>query len=82
METAPNGMYKRAAWEAFRQAAIRKGLSIEELADQIIPDFGFNRQGKKRVDYGTRTFRVTLMPDFSISVLDLDKQKVSHFPPL
>lgn len=47
METAPNGMYKRAAWEAFRQAAIRKGLSIEELADQIIPDFGFNRQGEK-----------------------------------
>lgn len=81
METAPNGMYKRAAWEAFRQAAIRKGLSIEELADQIIPDFGFNRQGEKRVDYGTRTFRVTLMPDFSISVLDLDKQKVSKSLP-
>ncbi|WP_289007173.1 DUF4132 domain-containing protein [uncultured Parabacteroides sp.] len=81
METAPSGTYKRSAWEAFRQAAVRKRLPVEVLADQIIPTFGFDRLGEKVVDYGTRTFHVTLLPDFTVSVLDVEKQKVSKSLP-
>lgn len=72
-ELSHNRTYRRAAWEAFRQVADDRGLTTEELADRIIPSFGFNPEGEKMVDYGTRTFRVTLLPDFSVSVFDYEK---------
>ncbi len=81
MEISPNGTYRTTSWNAFRQAAIRKGMTVEELADQIIPTFGFNNSAEKEVSYGTRTFRVTLNPDFTLSVFDLEKQKVSKSLP-
>lgn len=81
MEISPNGTYRTTSWNAFRQAAIRKGMTVEELADQIIPTFGFNSSAEKEVSYGTRTFRVTLNPDFTLSVFDLEKQKVSKSLP-
>lgn len=81
MEISPNGTYRTTSWNAFRQAAIRKGMTVEELADLIIPTFGFNSSAEKEVSYGTRTFRVTLNPDFTLSVFDLEKQKVSKSLP-
>lgn len=81
MEISPNGTYRTTSWNAFRQAAIRKGMTVEVLADQIIPTFGFNSSAEKEVSYGTRTFRVTLNPDFTLSVFDLEKQKVSKSLP-
>lgn len=81
MELSPSNLYKWDAWKAFRQVAIRKKLTIEELADRIIPNFGFNRQGEREVDYGSRILKVTLKPDFSISVFDVQKQKVSKSMP-
>lgn len=76
MEIGGSNMYKRSAGEAFRRAAIRQNLPVEVLADQIIPTFGFNAAAEKEVDYGAHSFRATLLPDFSLSVLDLEKQKV------
>lgn len=75
MELSINGMYRNAAQRAFRQVAIQKGLTMDELADHIIPTLGFNREGIRIVDYGPRTFRVTLLPDLTISVFDPEKQK-------
>ena len=74
-------MYKREAWKAFKQIATERGLSTEELADQSIPSFGFNRLSEKVVDYDARTFHVTLLPDFSLSVLDNETKKISKSLP-
>lgn len=81
IELMPDSKYRRKALNAFRQAATRQKLSTDELADRIVPSFGFNRSGEKEVDYGTRGFRVTLLPDFSFSVFDPDKQKMSKSLP-
>lgn len=76
-----NSMYRREAWKAFKQIATERGLSTEELADQAIPSFGFNRLSEKVVDYDARTFHVTLLPDFSLSVVDNETKKISKSLP-
>ena len=81
MVLGTNTMYRREAWKAFKQIATEKGLSTEELADQSIPSFGFNRQSEKVVDYDTRTFHVTLLPDFSLSVVESETKKISKSLP-
>lgn len=71
----PNNQVKNAAKAAFVFAA--KALEIPEdvLSDKIVPTLGFNKEGEKVLDYGPRTFTITLLPDFSLSIFDNDKQK-------
>ncbi|NDV67179.1 DUF4132 domain-containing protein [Bacteroides sp. 224] len=71
----PNNQVKNAAKAAFSFAA--KALEIPEdvLSDKIVPTLGFNKEGEKVLDYGSRTFTITLMPDFSLSIRDDEKQK-------
>ncbi len=72
----PNKQVKNAAGAAFTFAA--KALEVPEdvLSDKIVPTLGFNKEGEKILDYGSRTFTITLLPDFSLSIFDNDKQKV------
>lgn len=81
IELLPEGGYRREALKVFRQVATRQGISTDELADRIIPSFGLNRLGEKEIDYGPRILRLTLLPDFSISVFDTSKQKTSKSLP-
>lgn len=81
IELMPEGKYRREALKAFQQVAIHRGLTIDELADRLIPTFGLNRLGEKEIDYGHRILRLTLLPDFSISVFDATKQKTSKSLP-
>lgn len=81
IELMPEGAYRREALKAFRQVAIHRGLTMDELADQLVPTFGLNRSGEKEIDYGPRILRLTLLPDFSISVFDTSKQKISKSLP-
>jgi hypothetical protein len=67
---APSNKIKNAAREAFDFAAAELGLSSDALSDRIVPDFGFDRRGEKTLDYGSRSFRLTLNPDFSVSIYD------------
>lgn len=71
----PNNQIKNAAKSAFSFAA--KALEIPEdvLSDKIVPTLGFNKEGEKILDYGPRNFTITLMPDFSLSIFDNEKQK-------
>lgn len=48
----PEGAYRREALKAFRQVATHRGLTMDELADQLVPTFGLNRLGEKEIDYG------------------------------
>lgn len=71
----PNNQVKNAAKAAFSFAAKALEIPEDELSDKIVPTLGFNKEGEKELDYGSRTFKITLMPDFSLSIFDNDKQK-------
>ncbi|OEJ13021.1 molybdate metabolism regulator [Brachyspira hampsonii] len=54
---------------------IRLGMSKEAFADKIIPDFDFNRDGIRIIESNNKKFKITLKPDFSISIFDEIKNK-------
>lgn len=71
----PNNQVKNAAKAAFTFAAKALEIPEDELSDKIVPTLGFNQAGEKVLDYSPRNFTVTLMPDFSLSIFDNEKQK-------
>lgn len=71
----PNNQVKGAAKAAFAFAAKALEIPEDELSDKVVPTLGFSKEGEKVLDYGPRNFTVTLMPDFSLSIFDNDKQK-------
>lgn len=71
----PNNQVKNAAKAAFSFAAKALEIPEDELSDKIVPTLDFNREGEKVLDYGSRTFKITLMPNFSLSIFDTEKQK-------
>lgn len=72
----PNAMVKKAAKKSFSYAAKILEIPEDELCDKIIPDLGFDRYGEKTVDYGSRTFKITLNEDFTLSIFDNEKNKI------
>lgn len=82
IELTPETIYRQKAREAFRRAAALQNISVNELADRIIPSFGLDREGKRIIDYGSRTFQVTLAPDLTISVYNFANQKVKKTLPV
>lgn len=71
----PHAQVKKAAKKAFEYAARVLEIPEDELSDRIVPTLGFNQQGEKILDYGSRTFTVHLMPSFELSIVDNDKGK-------
>lgn len=71
----PNNQVKKAARAAFAFAAKALEIPEDELADRIVPNMGFSKAGEKTLDYGSRTFTVSLLPDFSLSITDDEKGK-------
>ncbi len=71
----PNNQVKSAAKSAFSFAAEALGVPIDVLADKIVPDLGLDRNGERVIDYGSRTFTLSLMPDFTLSIYDNSKGK-------
>ena len=71
----PNNMVKKAANGAFAYAAKSFGVTEDVLADRIVPTLGFDDKGQQVLDYGTRQFTVTLMPDLSLTIFDNEKGK-------
>ena len=71
----PHNQVKKAAKAAFTYAAKALDLPEDVLADKIVPTLGLDKNGEAVIDYGARTFTLSLMPDFSISFFDNEKQK-------
>ncbi|MDE7293262.1 MAG: DUF4132 domain-containing protein, partial [Oscillospiraceae bacterium] len=71
----PSNMVKKAARAAFSYAAKSFGVTEDVLADRIVPAIGFDKNGERVIDYGTRQFTVSLMPDFSLKIFDNEKGK-------
>lgn len=49
---------KARAQERIRELAAELGLSAEQLADRLVPDFGLDASGTLTLDYGPRRFAV------------------------
>ena len=64
-----------AALEAFAEAAERKGLSVDELGDLVVPWLGFSPGHPRLVDCGGKPFQVLVGPDFKLTYRDIDKNK-------
>ena len=71
---------KTAAENALNFAAEQRGISREELADQIVPDLGFDERMGRDFDYGERKFRVMLTPALEIEVFDGKGKKLKNLP--
>lgn len=71
----PNNQVKNASKVAFAFAAKALEIPEDELSDKIVPTLGFSKEGEKILDYGPRNFTITLMPDFTLSIFDNEKQK-------
>jgi len=61
---------KNSANKAFRSKSYMLGVSIEELKDMLISDFGLDSNKELVFDYGSRNITVKLMPDFKLTYTD------------
>ena len=59
---------KAAAGAALENAAQELGITLEELADRMVPTLGFSADGKRVFDYGPRTFTVRLTPTLELEI--------------
>lgn len=71
---------KAAAGKALEFAASQLGISKEELADRIVPDFGFNEKMERVFDYGERSFKVMITPALEIEVYDAQGKRLKNMP--
>ena len=71
---------KTAAGEALNFAAEQMGMDREELSDKIVPSLGFDKNGERIFDYGTRKFKVILTPSLEIEVYDEKDKKLKNLP--
>ncbi|WP_335987428.1 DUF4132 domain-containing protein [Glycomyces sp. MUSA5-2] len=71
--TADKVQFKALMYEAMEQInriAAELGLSREQLADRLVPDFGLGDDAVRTVDYGTRTFTVAFDEQLRPFVID------------
>lgn len=53
-----------------------RGLTVLELGDRLIPDFDLDARGRMELDYGERTFLVTLNAHLQPCIKDVQRDKV------
>ena len=71
---------KTAAGEALDFAAKELGIEREELSDRIVSSLGFDKNGQRVFDYGTRKFNVSLTPSLEIEIYDENNKKIKTLP--
>jgi hypothetical protein len=71
----------KAASEAFAEAALARGLTVEELGDLVVPWLGFQPGQSRVVDAGKTKLEVHIGNDFKLVFRDLaTKKKVAKLP--
>lgn len=71
---------KQAAAAALENAARELGITAEELADRIVPDLGFGRDGRRIFDYGRRSFTVRLTATLELQITNDQGKTVKNLP--
>lgn len=59
---------KKAAAAVLERTAQELGITMEELADRIVPTLDFNLDGTRVFDYGPRKFTVRLTPSLKLVI--------------
>ncbi|WP_141584620.1 DUF4132 domain-containing protein [Actinomadura sp. WMMA1423] len=68
------------AQERIRQVAERLGLTTDQLADRLVPDFGLDADGGMTLDYGPRRFLVRFDEQLKPFVADEDGKRRKSLP--
>jgi hypothetical protein len=71
---------KARAKDKIEQIAARRGLTPEQLADRMVPDFGLDDDGSMALDYGPRRFTVGFDEALVPFVLDGDGRRRTTLP--
>jgi hypothetical protein len=71
---------KAKAQETIAEVADGLGLSPEQLADRLVPDFGLDRNGSMVLDYGPRRFTVGFDEQLKPVVADEDGSRRKVLP--
>jgi hypothetical protein len=83
-----NGIAQRIKFKALKERAREKiqevadglGLSREQLADRLVPDFGLDEDGSMVLDYGPRRFIVGFDEQLKPYVLDVNGKRLKALP--
>ncbi|WP_429725625.1 DUF4132 domain-containing protein [Bacillus nitratireducens] len=73
-------LVRNAAKEALSLAAKTRGITEEELEDQLAPDLGFNISGEKEIDFGNRCFTVILTSESKIELETEEGKRMKSLP--
>ena len=71
---------KAAAGAALENASRELGITMEELADRMVPTLGFSADGQRTFDYGPRSFTVRLTPTLELEITNDSGKKVKNLP--
>lgn len=71
---------RTAAGAALEFAASQLGITREELADRIIPNFGFDDNMERFFNYGERSFKILITPSLEFEVFDESGKKLKNLP--
>ena len=69
----------KACRAALETAAENRGVSMDELADLIVPTLDFNEEGERAMP--DTEIRIILQPDFKLTFLNPETEKESKSPP-
>ncbi|WP_239171119.1 DUF4132 domain-containing protein [Actinoplanes campanulatus] len=71
---------RRAAADRITEVAETLGLTAEQLADRLVPDFGLDADGSLRLDYGPRQFVVGFDEQLRPFVVGADGKRLKALP--
>lgn len=71
---------KKVALSSMDTMARRLNISPEQLADRVVPNFGFDDEFKRVFDYGNRQFNVYLTVNLSFKIVDETGKVIKNLP--
>ncbi|MEW9183756.1 DUF4132 domain-containing protein [Bacillus mycoides] len=73
-------LVRNAAKEALSLAAKTRGITEEELEDQLVPNLGFNIRCEKKIDFGNRCFTANLTSESKIELATEEGKRMKSLP--
>jgi hypothetical protein len=65
-----------AAVAAFEAAAARRGITVDELGDLVVPWLGFEPSKERIVEAGGKSYRVFVNPEWKLAYRDIEKNRI------
>jgi hypothetical protein len=78
--TARTAGFRTTAADRLTAVAEVRGLSPEQLADRILPDFGLDADGRTTLDYGSRRFTVGFDEQLQPWIADETGRRLTRLP--